>query len=161
MTQDAVGAISSTMQCLGRRYVRRFNDRYRRTGTLRDRFCASCNTCIHHVHVDKGRFKSCLVDTEQYALTCYRYIEMNPVRASMVDDPLDYRWSSVHANAAGAADPLLKPHGAYPALASDEHLRRHRYRELLAQAISPEVLAAIRHHVNQGAALGSRPRAGS
>lgn len=69
------------MQAVGRRYVACFNARYRRTGTLWE-----------------GRFKSALVDSDRYALACYRYIELNPVRAGMVGTPGDYPWSSHHAN---------------------------------------------------------------
>lgn len=139
MTGNVVGSVSSTMQCLGRRYVRRFNDRHGRTGTLWE-----------------GRFRSCLVDTERYLLACYRYIEMNPVRARIVADPLDYRWSSAHANAGDDHDPLLDPHAVYLDLAADEAARKVRYRELLDHAINEDELTAIRAYVKQGGALGSR-----
>lgn len=138
VTGETAGSISSTMQCLGRRYVRWFNDRHRRSGTLWE-----------------GRFKSCLVDTERYVLTCYRYIEMNPVRARMVANPADYRWSSVHGNAGAVVDSLLDPHPVYLGLADQEERRKAIYRELLGQAISEEELATIRGYVKQGGALGS------
>src|ERR1700729_3005315 len=99
MTCEAQGAVSRMMQALGRRYVRYVNAMYRRTGTLWE-----------------GRFKSCLVDSECYLLTCYRYIELNPLRAAMVETPESYLWSSYHANARGAHDPLVDPHPEYLAL---------------------------------------------
>jgi REP element-mobilizing transposase RayT len=46
----------------------------------------------------EGRFKSCVIQSADYLLKCYRYIELNPVRASMVNYPDEYRWSSYHAN---------------------------------------------------------------
>jgi len=49
----------------------------------------------------EGRFHACLIDSERYFLTCMRYIELNPVRAGMVHDPLEYVWSSHAANALG------------------------------------------------------------
>lgn len=64
------GGISAMMQHIGRRYVQYFNHQWCRTGTLWE-----------------GRFKSCLVQDQEYLLQCYRYIELNPVRAGMVDDP--------------------------------------------------------------------------
>lgn len=70
MTPSSAGAVSRMMQWLGLQYVGYINGRYRRTGTLWE-----------------GRYKSCLVDTEGYLLTCYRYLELNPVRAAMVADP--------------------------------------------------------------------------
>jgi REP element-mobilizing transposase RayT len=76
MTPTGSGQIARLMQALGRRYVRYVNDRYHRTGTLWE-----------------GRYKSSLVDRDTYLLHCYRYIELNPVRAAMCTDPADYLWS--------------------------------------------------------------------
>src|SRR5690242_17237231 len=89
-------AISEMMQIVGRRYVRYFNDRYARTGTLWE-----------------GRFRSTAIDSERYFFTCARYIELNPVRAGMVPHPRDYAWSSFNANAEGSDDPLVEPHFLY------------------------------------------------
>ncbi len=85
MTPSEAGQIGHLMQSLGRRYVRYVNDRYHRTGTLWE-----------------GRYKSSPVDSETYLLHCYRYIELNPVRARMTTDPLHYPWSS-HASNVSAA----------------------------------------------------------
>lgn len=138
-TGDFPGGLSRMMQGLGRRYVRQFNDRHHRTGTLWE-----------------GRFKSCLVDTERYVLTCYRYIEMNPVRAGIVSHPLDYIWSSIHTNAGDRNEEMLDPHPIYAGLATEEAERKACYRDLLSQAITEDEVARIRRSVNQGSALGSR-----
>jgi putative transposase len=138
VTSGRSGGLSRFMQSIGRRYVRWFNDRHGRTGTLWE-----------------GRFRSCLVDTERYVLSCYRYIEMNPVRARMIRDPLEYRWSSAEGNGGSFEDPLLTPHETYAALSSDSATRRRRYRALLLEALGQEEMASIRAHVNQGAAYGS------
>jgi len=130
-------SISRMMQRLGRHYVACFNARYRRTGTLWE-----------------GRFKSSLVDTKRYLLTCYRYIELNPVRAAMGAHPRDYRWSSFSCNADGRPDPLAKPHGAYLALGETPVARRNAYRALFASAISDDDMANIRSHVQRQKALG-------
>ena len=87
------------MQFLGRRYVQYFNRSYRRTGTLWE-----------------GRFKSYLAQSEEYLLQCYRYIELNPVRAKMVADPSEYKWSSYRANALGIKTDLCTPHPQYLAV---------------------------------------------
>jgi len=84
VTPSSSDGVSKMMQTLGRYYVRYFNNTYRRTGTLWE-----------------GRFKSCVIDAEEYLLTCYRYIELNPVRAGMVESPSDYAWSSYGANGLG------------------------------------------------------------
>jgi putative transposase len=81
VSPSTVAGLSLMMQSLGRRYVSYINKHYRRTGTLWE-----------------GRFKSSVVDSTRHCLTCYRYIELNPVRANMVIDPVDYGWSSGSAN---------------------------------------------------------------
>jgi len=81
MTPETEKGISAVMQTLGRQYVRYFNHRYQRTGTLWE-----------------GRYKSCLVSSDAYLLGCYRYIELNPVKAKMVERPDDYVWSSYRSN---------------------------------------------------------------
>ena len=94
------------MRELGRRYVPYYNNRYGRTGTLWD-----------------GRFRSCLVESREYVLACYRYIERNPVRAGMVASPSAYRWSSFKANIGEADDRALCGHAEYTALGFDAALR--------------------------------------
>ncbi|MDQ2945412.1 MAG: hypothetical protein M3Y27_05630 [Acidobacteriota bacterium] len=126
------------MQSLGRRYVRYINDRYRRTGTLWE-----------------GRYKSSLVDRETYLLHRYRYIELNPVRARMTVDPLDYPWSSHAHNAFGKDDPLIHPHPAYLALGSTDAERQTAYRTSAMENLSQDHLETIRAHLQRQHALGS------
>lgn len=131
------GAVSQMMQALGRRYVRYINGVYRRSGTLWE-----------------GRFKSSLIDTERYLLTCYRYIEFNPLRARMVASAEDYRWSSYRHNALGQTDILIRPHDVYDALGQTRDERAAAYRELCRATISTEEIASIRAHIEQERALG-------
>lgn len=138
VTLQAEGAVGRVMQSVGRRYVRYVNDSLCRTGTLWE-----------------GRYKSSMVDSERYVLACYRYIELNPVRAGMVAEPDEYRWSSFAANARGSYDPLLTPHEVYLRLAASAQERLALYRALLFEAIPPEEVAAIRLYVQRQRALGS------
>lgn len=138
MTPDAKGAVALTMQSLGRRYVGYVNATYRRTGTLWE-----------------GRYKSCLVDSGRYLMTCYRYIELNPVRAAMVESPNAYAWSSYHCNAEGVADPVVHPHDDYLALGKTVRQRHEAYRLMFLDAISQDRLDEIRAYVQQQGALGS------
>ena len=119
VTPAEQGAVSRMMQMLGRNYVTHVNARYRRTGTLWE-----------------GRYKSCLVDSEDYVLACYRYIELNPVRAGMVVKPSEYRWSSHRCNASGEPDPLVRPHAEYLALGSGSSPACVPYRALFADELS-------------------------
>jgi putative transposase len=132
------GAISTLMQDIGREYVQLVNATNRRSGTLWE-----------------GRFYSCLVDSERYLLTCMRYIELNPIRACMVDDPADYPWSSFPANALDRTNELITGHDAYVALGCSSSERCRAYRELFASALDPEDERALRRHTQQRAAWGS------
>ena len=67
------------------------------------------------------------VHARRYLLACMRYIELNPVRASIVDGPAEYRWSSYRANALGYTDPIVTPHPVYYALGRSAEARREAY----------------------------------
>jgi len=138
LTPLAAHAASRCMQSVGRRYVRYVNHVYRRSGTLWE-----------------GRFKSTLIDSERYLLTCSRYIELNPVRARMVDVPGDYRWSSYHCNANGRANVLIEPHPLYQALGGNSEQRAEAYRDLFSQHVNEDDLAAIRTATEDGAILSN------
>jgi putative transposase len=133
-----VGDLSSLLQALGRRYVRYINTHYQRTGTLWE-----------------GRFRSSLVESERYFLTCSRYIELNPVRAGLVTDPAEYRWSSYHRHGHGVGDAWLTDHETYRALGPDDACRQTAYRALCLQAVPARELQAIRSSVNRYGVLGS------
>lgn len=137
VTPAADDSLSKTMQSIGRRYVQYFNFVYGRTGTLWE-----------------GRYKSTLIDSERYLLTCMRYIEMNPVRADMVAHPSDYLWSSYHANALGKADALIAPHVLYQSLGCSDEARLSAYRQLFRAQLSKADIDAIRDATNKGWALG-------
>jgi putative transposase len=103
----------------------------------------------------EGRFRSSLVQTERYVLGCYRYIEMNPVRAVMVKYPAEYRWSSYAANAEGRPAEWITPHGEYLALGLDDLTRRAAYRGLFEIELDRELLREIRVSTHGGYAIGS------
>jgi putative transposase len=138
LTPIAEDSASLMMKHLGQRYVQYINRSYRRSGTLWE-----------------GRFKSCLTQSASYVLACYRYIELNPVRAGMVTRPGDYRWSSFLANAHGKSDRLLTPHEEFLRLGSTAEARRAAYRALIADRLEPETVATIRSSTNGNIALGS------
>jgi len=137
VTPLAENAISQCMQYLGRYYVRYFNYRYRRTGTLFE-----------------GRFKGHLVQSDRYLLRCCLYIEMNPVRAGMVIDPADYKWSSYAAHAFGQRVRMWTGNAQYLALGATLRRRQAVYRNLFETELGEDVLADIRRAVNTGFVLG-------
>ncbi len=89
-------------------------------------------------------------------LACYRYIELNPVRADMVAHPRAYRWSSYRINAEGKASGLITPHREYLRLAKDSAERRAAYRALFRSELDPETMKEIRDATSGGYALGGK-----
>ena len=126
------------MQEVGRRYVRLFNDTYKRTGTLWE-----------------GRYKAAMIDSERYFLTCQRYVELNPARAALVENAADYAWSSHRHYAFGVRNPLVTPHEIFRSLAAGEADRRAAYVSLFAQPMSAQDIERIREATNKGWPLGS------
>jgi len=137
ITPETEQGISKVMQSLGRQYVQYYNYRHQRTGTLWE-----------------GRYKASLLDTARDLLTCYRYIELNPVRARIVEQPAEYRWSSYRYNAMAMDDPLVMPHESYLSLATDKELRLKAYQALFDNAINEQTLIAIREATNRAWVLG-------
>ncbi|WP_046021994.1 transposase [Magnetospira sp. QH-2] len=137
MTPARETGISKLMQSLGRYYVRYINQTYRRSGTLWE-----------------GRYRSTLVDKEDYFLTVSRYIELNPVRANMVQDPKDYPWSSYHHNALDAEIELITGHPCYDALGHTGGQRRKAYQGLFKEGIPDPALEEIRLNTNKAWVLG-------
>jgi putative transposase len=84
-----------------------------------------------------------------------RYIELNPVRAAMVIDPGDYRWSSYRANGLAQFDARLTPHSLYLGLDADAALRREAYRALFRPQLDAEAASEVREALKLGMPLGS------
>lgn len=135
-TNDEQG-LGHMMQALGRKYVRYFNCSHGRTGTLWE-----------------GRYKATLVDSENYLLTVYRYIELNPVRANMVRHPGDYPWSSYQCNALGNGNSLISAHPIYRQLGGSDTDRQKAYRALFRGRIPERDLVTIRQSTNKAWVLG-------
>jgi len=139
ITPNTEQGLGKTMQMLGRYYVQYFNHTYQRTGTLWE-----------------GRYKATLIDSEQYLLTCYRYIELNPVREEgMADHPSGYPWSSYRYNALGQEDALVTPHVEYINLGKTLEQRQGAYRALFKARIADKTLSEIRQATNHAWVLGS------
>jgi putative transposase len=136
VTPLSAEACAGMMRELGRRYTCYFNRRYLRTGTLWE-----------------GRFRSCLVETARYVIACYRYIELNPVRPGMADEPATYPWSSHSANIGKRTDPLVTPHAQYLALGLEPQTRYRAYAELVREALQPSEITAIRKAISGGLKL--------
>jgi putative transposase len=125
------------MKRLGQRYVQYINRTYRRSGGLWE-----------------GRYRSCITQEEDYVLACYRYIELNPVRAGMVEHPSSYPWSSYCMNGEGQQSELLTPHRLYLDIDAHDSTRLAGYRELFRYQLDPGQIDDIRTATNGNLALG-------
>jgi putative transposase len=131
-------ALPLLMQAIGRQYVQSLNRKRGRTGTLWE-----------------GRYKACPVQTDYYLLACYRYIELNPVRAGLVLSPADYAYSSFRRNALGRNDPVITSHSVYSELGETSPDRQLGYQRLFEHEFSPEQLTTIRRTTESCHVLGN------
>jgi len=136
VTPEQANGCALLMKSVAQVYARYVNDACRRTGYLWE-----------------GRFKSCLVQSEHYALACYRYIEMNPVRAGIVPTAGDYSWSSFRVNANGERSSDITPHVEYERLGKTAAERQAGYRDLFGTA-ALNTVDEIRRATNGGFVLG-------
>ena len=137
-TPNRAHGLSKMMHLIGLRYARHINSTHQRTGTLWE-----------------GRYKATPIETEAYLLTCYRYVELNPVRANMVHHPNAYPWSSYAHHAYSKRDSLIRDHDLYLALGKTKQQRYRAYRALFENDLCDEMLDSIRHATNGGWVLGS------
>lgn len=134
---ETAEGIPQAMQAVGRSYVRYFNDRHSRTGTLWE-----------------GRYKSTLVQAERYLLACMVYIDLNPVRAGIVADPAAYRWSS-HAHYVGRrAEKLVTPPALFWELGNTPFARELAYVDLVRTGITDKQKHALTDSTLRGWAMG-------
>jgi putative transposase len=143
LTPHKPTSCAQLMKHVAQRYSKRWNARRGRTGTLWE-----------------GRFYSALVTTEHYAIACYRYIDLNPLRAGLVKHPAEYRWSSYRANSYTRLDDFVSPHAAYLALAAGPAERAASYAALCNTSLEQNVLDDIRKATRGGYSMGTprRPR---
>jgi putative transposase len=136
-TPVSADGIPKMMQAVGRRYVRLYNQKHARTGTLWE-----------------GRYRSTIIQAERYLLACMVYIDLNPVRAGLAANPAIYPWSS-HAHYVGLRnDKLVTPHALYWELGNTPFARDAAYAELVAAGISSRQKQDLSDSALRGWALG-------
>ncbi|MDP2264470.1 MAG: transposase [Hydrogenophaga sp.] len=137
LTPEMAEGVPQMMQAVGRRYVRYFNDRHHRTGTLWE-----------------GRYRSTLIQSERYLLACMAYLDLNPVRAGMVSQPDAYPWSSHRHYAGLATDRRLTPHALYWEMGNTPFAREASYAEMVRGGLPAGVQSAVTSSALHGWALG-------
>ncbi len=108
------GSLAEIMKGINLSYAQYYKGRYKHIG-----------------HFWQDRYKSIIVAKDEYLLACGSYVELNPVRAGIVDDPKDYIWSSYNIYAYGKKDSVIQEHSIYEKLSEDETERRRKYREFI------------------------------
>jgi putative transposase len=139
LTPATPEACAGLMKYVGQLQSQYMNRTYKRTGALWE-----------------GRYRSCVVQSETYLLACYRYIELNPVRAGLVEHPREYHWSSYRTNALNAPAGPITPHDEYLRLGHTELERKQTYGQLVASGIDEGPLNDIRLCTSGGHPLGDR-----
>ena len=137
-TASGKDGVTRMMQYIGRHYVPYINHTYGTSGSIWE-----------------GRYKASLIQDDEYLLACMRYIELNPIRASMVRSPGQYRWSSYRCNAQGKEDERVTPHGMYLSLGKAKPARLEAYKLLFQVHLDKEVLNEIRSAWQTGTPLGN------
>ena len=138
LTPKKSDSAGNLMKLVGQRYVQYINRTYKRSGTLWE-----------------GRFRSSIIQQQDYLFTCQRYVEMNPVRAGIVKHPGDYPWSSYRVNGQGAESRLITPHILYMDLGPKDEERQATYRELFRHALEPGEIDKVRKATNGNFVLGT------
>lgn len=138
LTPETSEGLPQMMQAVGRSYVRYYNTRHGRTGTLWE-----------------GRYRCSLIETEQYLLTCMAYIDLNPVRAGMVSEPAAHPWSSHRHLIGQRSDKLVTPHALFWSLGNTPFDRQAAYAQMVAAGISELQRSDLTRAALTGWALGS------
>ncbi|MBT9159105.1 MAG: hypothetical protein DDT24_00242 [Chloroflexi bacterium] len=132
------GSLSRTMMRLTLAYSSYFNRKYQGVG-----------------HVWQGRYKSSIIDKDNYLIWCGLYIEINPLRAGLVEKPEDWQFSSYGFYAFGKAHPLIEklididPY-YYQGLGNSPEEKQGRYRQHINDVIDETFLRGIRDQLNEG-----------
>lgn len=137
LTPQSEDALARLMQGVGRAYVRHFNARTGRTGTLWE-----------------GRFRSGLLQPEKYLLDCMTLLDQLPVRAGLAMAPGDWPWSSHDHYTGRRQDRLISPHPAYWQLGNTPFAREQAYAERVAAGLASSVERALTDAARHGWVLG-------
>jgi putative transposase len=137
LTPETQTGVPQMMQAVGRRYVRYFNDLHHRSGTLWE-----------------GRYRSTLIQWERYLMACMVYLDLNPVRAGMVQQPQDHAWSSHRHYTGQVMERHLTPHALYWGLGNTPFAREAAYAEMVQAGLAAQQQALITASTLQGWALG-------
>jgi putative transposase len=136
-TTEKGDSLAEIMKGINLSYAQYYKGRYRHIG-----------------HFWQDRYKSILISKDNYLLACGSYVELNPVRAKVVEDPGEYRWSSYNNYAYGRRDDLVEEHSIYQELSNDERERRRKYRDFVRGMLRDK--KAMRREMDRRRVYGSK-----
>jgi len=125
-------ALAKTFSIAHMRYAQYFNKQQQRSG-----------------HLWQGRFYSCLLD-EAYLLAAMRYVERNPVRAKLVEQPWHWRWSSAAVHIGHSEGSI-----GLPAMSAVTEISDEAWKRFIETEDGEEDIRAIRQHTWTGRPLGT------
>lgn len=138
VTPGAEFGVSNMMQSLTRRYIRYVKATYQGNESPW-----------------RKSYKSSLIDSRNYLFACMCYVEVNPVRAKIVDVPSEYKWSSYHANAYNKDPGTVNHHPMYSELGRDNESRCEAYFRLFCSRVEVGSVHTIRNALHQELVLGT------
>ena len=134
---DELAAIPELMKRLAGRQTRFVNKMEKRTGSLWE-----------------GRYKISPIDTDEYLMSCCRYVELNPVKAGMVASAGAYPWSSYPARIGLKPTAWLDEPPSFQALGPDRRTRIERYRAFVSDETFSRKDAQIRTAIDRNKLTG-------
>jgi putative transposase len=138
VTPETADSLPQFMQSVGRSYVRSFNNRHGRSGTLWE-----------------GRYRATVLEPQAWMLPAMVVLENQAVTEGVSARAVDYGWSSARHNAGAQVDGMLRLHPAYWSLGDTPFAREAAYALMLDRGPSEEVQEVVLGAAFKGWVLGS------
>lgn len=138
LTPQTLESLPQFMQSVGRTYVRTFNNRYGRSGTLWE-----------------GRYRATVLEPQAWLLPAMVVLENQALVQGLTGRAVDYGWSSARHNAGAQVDGMVRLHPAYWRLGDTPFAREAAYAALLDRGVSEDVQEVVLGAALKGWVLGS------
>lgn len=106
-------------------------------------------------HLFQGRYKAIVVDRDTYLLELSRYLHLNPVKAKVVDTPIDYIHSSYRSYVSRRKEDFVSCDLILQMISKDPKYAEEWYRDFVEKAIGDELESPF-GHIYGGMILGGR-----
>ena len=126
LTPETEEGLPQFMQSVGRTYVRTFNNRHARSGTLWE-----------------GRYRATVLEAQAWLLPAMVVLESQSVAQGLTGRAVDYEWSSAKHNAGAQSDGMVRLHPAYWRLGDTPFAREAAYAQMLDRGAASEEMAEV------------------